>query len=130
MLGDQTRRFGHALLLTTLLGVVPAFAQGTEEAVPEPVVFLSSNMIQGDLLRVDIDARRFVIKQPNGSEVELLLNRRTAMAGATDVRDLATRTGARVSVKFSRHSGEKIATSIRVHPKRDSAQRREPPIPD
>jgi hypothetical protein len=129
MLEHRPRQFVHALLLTTLIGVVPTLAQGTQDPGPEPVVFLSSNMVQGDLLRVDIDAQRFVVRQPNGSEVELLLNRRTTMAGVSGVRELATRTGSRVSVKFSRHSGDKIATSIRVHPKLESGQRREQPMP-
>lgn len=115
-----------------MMGVAPAFAQdaqvlGSDAQVPapEPVVFLSSNMVQGDLLRVDVEAQRFVVKQQNGSEVELLLNRRTTITGVDDVRELALRAGSRVSVKFSRHAGDKVATHVRVHPKLDTGQRRE-----
>lgn len=109
-----------------LFGVAPAFAHDTQ-VPPEPVVFLSSNMVQGDLLRVDVEAQRFVVKQQNGSEVELLLNRRTTITGVDGVRELALRAGSRVSVKFSRHAGDKVATSIRVHPKIETGQRREFP---
>ena len=135
MRADRLRQIGLTTLLLALVGVAPLFAQDvqapdiqapdTQMTSPEPVVFLSSNMVQGDLLRVDVEAQRFVVKQANGLEVELVLNRRTTITGVDDVRELALRAGSRVSVRFSRHAGDKVATSIRVHPKIETVQRRE-----
>lgn len=124
------RQIGAVVVLAGLLAAAPARAQDApvvQAPVPEPVVFLSSNLVQGELLRVDIEAERFVVKEPNGSEMELLLNQRTAILGVDDIRELALRAGSRVSVKFSRHDGEKVATSVRVHPKIETRQRRYPP---
>ncbi len=129
ILADRPWQFGPAALFALFIGVAPAFAQDPQVPGPEPVVFLSSNMIQGDLLRVDVEAERLVLKPVNGAEVEVRFNRRTALTGVNNVRELASRAGARVSVKFSKHDGDKVATSIRVHPKLEVAQRRDQSMP-
>lgn len=126
---DRGRELGLAAVFAVLLGVAPTFAQDAQVLGPEPVVFLSSNMVQGDLLRVDVETSRLVVKPVNGEEVELRFNRRTALAGVQDVRELALRAGARVSIKFSKLEGDKVATSIRVHPKLEVALRRDQSIP-
>lgn len=131
------RQIGAVVVLAGLLGAAPAGAQDApvvqvppvaQAPVPEPVVFLSSNLVQGELLRVDVEAERFVVKEPNGSEMELLLDQRTTILGVDDIRELALRAGSRVSVKFSRDDGERVATSVRVHPKIETRQRRYPPL--
>lgn len=126
----RTDRRGHivpATLLVAALTASSALAGGRQDQQtvgPEPVVFLSSNLVQGELLRVDIDAERFVVREPNGSEMELALSERTRLLGVDDIRDLALHAGSRVSVKFARDDGDKVATSVRVHPKIETLQRR------
>lgn len=126
---DRPRQIGPAVLLAALIGAAPTLAQdrpAVQIPGPEPVVFLSSNLVQGELLRVDVEAERFVVKEQDSSEMELLLNQRTTITGVDDIRELAKRVGSRVSVKFSRHDGDKVATSVRVHPKIETYQRRDP----
>lgn len=118
------------MLLVAFIGAVPALAQeapAVQIPGPRPVVFLSSNLVQGELLRVDVEAERFVVKEQDGSEMELFLNQRTTITGVDDIRELAMRAGSRVSVKFSRRDGDKVATSVRVHPKIETFQRHDPP---
>lgn len=140
MRADRRPQIVPAALLAALIAAAPGFAQDVQVAMepaeapdvqaigPEPVVYLSSNLVQGELLRVDIEAGRFVVKQQDGSEMELSLGRRTTLLGAEDIRDLAVHAGSRVSVKFSRRDGDKVATSVRVHPKIETRQRRYPPL--
>jgi hypothetical protein len=78
-------------------------------------------MIEGDLVKVDGDAKLLVAKVADGSEVEFKYNDQTEITGAKDgAAGLATTKNARVRITFMEDAKTKAknATKIEVLPAR------------
>jgi hypothetical protein len=70
---------------------------------------------QGELVKVDADAKMIVIKSAEGAELQFAYTEKTEVAGAQDgVAGLATKAGTRVTVEYTEEGANKVATRIAV----------------
>jgi hypothetical protein len=73
-------------------------------------------MIEGELLRVDADAKTIVVKTASGSEEQLRYTDATKVNGADrGVAGLADTKGTRVTVRVTGEGADRVATEITVH---------------
>lgn len=71
---------------------------------------------RGELVRVDPDARRLVIKLAEGMEVPFVYTDHTKVIGSeTGVAGLAAMTGARVMVRYTTEGKDRVALEIDIH---------------
>jgi len=74
--------------------------------------------IQGDLLRVDTDAKTLVIQPTEGPDMQFIYNDETKVVGGDKgVAGLATMKGTRVTVTFKMQGKDRLATQIQIHPR-------------
>jgi hypothetical protein len=86
--------------------------QAQERKAPAPV--------QGELVKVDADAKQITVKIADGAEAQFLYNDKTEVTGAKDgVAGLATMTAQQVTVHFTEdaQTKAKVATRILIQPK-------------
>jgi hypothetical protein len=98
-------------VLALLVSAVPALAsQEPKPAPPQP--------IQGDLVRVDTEAKVVTVKAADGAEVQFQYNDSTEISGAKGAAGLATMKEGRVTVHFTEdaRTKAKLATRIIVAP--------------
>jgi YD repeat-containing protein len=104
---------GFAVLM---LAAGPVSAQ--QPPAEPPAAQEQPAMVEGDLSRVDADAKLLVVKTADGNEVQFSYDDKTEISGATsDAAGLATTTEGRVTVHFKEDAGSKLATKIIVQPK-------------
>jgi len=105
--------FAGLAVLALLVGIAPTFAsQEPQPRQPQP--------IQGDLVRVDTDAKALTVKVADGTEVQFQYNDSTEISGTTDAAGLATMKEGRVTVHFTEDATTKakLATRIIVEPRK------------
>ena len=103
--------FAALAVLALVAGVAPALAnQERQPQGPQPV--------QGDLVRVDNDAKMLTVKVADGTEVEFQYNDSTEISGAKGAAGLATMKEGRLTVHFTEDAKTKakLATRIIVEP--------------
>jgi hypothetical protein len=94
-----------------VLGAMPALAQ-------EPTV------AQGQLVRVDANAKTIAIRTAQGADMLFSYNEQTKVSGAGDsVAGLATMTGTELTIHFTKRQQENVATQIEVAKKPDTQAR-------
>ena len=72
------------------------------------------NIAQGQLLRVDADARKIVIQTAQGSQLQCTFNGDTRVTGSTDsVKRLPAKS--RLTVHYAKEDAQYLATEIEVH---------------
>ena len=98
--------------VTVILTAIPLLAQEPKAAQgPEPKV------VQGQLTRVDGEARTLAISAA-GSPMVFRYNNDTKVIGADKgVAGLATMTGTQVTVQYVEQDKDNIATQIEIHQK-------------
>lgn len=70
---------------------------------------------KGELVSVDDATKMITIKDDTGAELKFAYNDKTDVAGAKDgVAGLATKSGTKVTVKYTDEAGSKTATKIEV----------------
>ncbi len=70
---------------------------------------------QGELVKVDADAKMITIKNAEGAELQFAFNDKTEVVGAQDgVAGLATKAGTKVTVEYTEEGGAKTAARIAV----------------
>jgi hypothetical protein len=85
---------------------------GVAHALASP----GSAQVQGELIRVDVDAKTLVVKTAEGTELELAYTDQTEATGAGEgVAGLATKAGVQVTVDYTEDKDVKTATRILVH---------------
>jgi hypothetical protein len=86
----------------------PAMAQERPSAA-------KSLTAKGELVSVDDATKMITIKDETGAELKFAYNDKTDVAGAKDgVAGLATKSGTKVTVKYTDEGGQKLATKIDV----------------
>ena len=74
--------------------------------------------INGELQKVDVDAKTIAIKAADGTEVQFQYNDQTQVTGEQEnVAGLATMTGGLVTVYFKMEGNTRRATKIELHKK-------------
>jgi hypothetical protein len=104
-----------ALALAAALSVAPLIAQST----PPPMQMEKApTTMQGDLLRVNPDAKTVTIQPATGADQEFTYTDDTKVVGGDKgVAGLATMKGSRVTITFKTEGKERVATQIEVHPR-------------
>src|SRR4029453_1792989 len=70
---------------------------------------------QGELVKVDADAKMITIKNAEGAELQFAFNDKTEVVGAQDgVAGLATKAGTKVTIEYTEEGGAKLASRIAV----------------
>jgi hypothetical protein len=70
---------------------------------------------QGELVKVDADAKMIAIKSADGRELQFSYTDATEVSGSREgVAGLATKAGSKVTVHFTEKDGSKVATRIEV----------------
>ena len=116
---NPIKRTLFALSATALLAA-PSFALAQDPPPPaaqeRPAAqAASAASVQGELVKVDADAKSLTIKAADGKDMQFTYNEQTEVAGARDgVAGLATKAGSKVTVQFTEKDGAKIATKIEV----------------
>ena len=73
--------------------------------------------IEGDLVRVDAEAKKIVVKTADAGDVEFVYDENTEVTGAKDgAAGLVTMKEGRVTVHFTEDGGTKTATKIVIDP--------------
>ena len=70
---------------------------------------------EGELVKVDVNAKMITIKPAEGPEQQFTFNDETKVTGARDVAGLATMSGSAVKVSFRTN---RVATEIVIQPKK------------
>lgn len=105
---------GPVLAQTPAQPAQPAKPSPTQPAQPAA----QPTSVQGDLLRVDPDAKTITIQPAQGADQEFKYTEATKVVGGDKgVAGLATMKGAKVTVQFKTEGKDRIATQIEVHPK-------------
>ena len=106
-----TRTLTAFAVVTLILGAMPLLAQEKSAQGPEPKV------VQGQLTRVDGEARTVAISAA-GSPMVFRYNNDTKVIGADKgVAGLATMTGTQVTVQYVQQDKDNVATQIEIHQK-------------
>ena len=109
--------FAGLAVVALLASVAPGFAsQEPQPSQPQP----QSQSIQGDLVRVDADAKAVIVKAADGTEVPFQYDDSTEVSGAKGAAGLATMKEGRVTVHFKEdaQTKTKLATRIIVEPRK------------
>ncbi len=84
---------------------VPSFAQ-------------EQSVAQGQLLRLDTNAKKVVIRTDSGSQMQFEYTDQTQVNGADEsVAGLGTQAGTHVTVKYEKQETRLLAVQIDVHPR-------------
>ena len=82
-------------------------AQAPDPASPAP--------IQGDIVRVDADAKLLVVKPAEGADVEFTYNDSTEIVGAQEgAAGLATMKAGKVTVHYTEAGEKKVKTATKI----------------
>jgi hypothetical protein len=116
----QTQVMAASAALVLMLGVAPLLAQDTK--APPPAQSQSqaqeAKTAQGQLMRVDSDARTLTIQSAQGTPMVFRYTEDTKVVGADKgVAGLATMNGAQVTVHFVQRDKDNIASEIEIRQK-------------
>jgi hypothetical protein len=119
-MGTPQRLF---VVLTTLVLTIGTASFAAAQPPPEPAAPPQQEQAElraeGELLRVDTEAKTLTIRTSDGSEMEFSYNEATDVAGAQEeTAGLATETGSHVTVYFEQQGNARIATRIEVSARR------------
>jgi hypothetical protein len=90
-------------------------ARPTQPAVPPA----QPQSLQGDLVRVDLEAKTLTVAPSQGVEQTFKYTDDTKVIGAEKgVAGLATMKGSHVTVQFKVDGKDRVATQIEIHPRR------------
>jgi hypothetical protein len=93
------------VVLATVLLMVGGIAAVTQEP----------SIAEGQLLRVDGNAKTLMIRTADGTQMQFMYTDETTVTGAGDsISGLATMTGAAVTVAYTKKQQDNIATQIEV----------------
>lgn len=96
----------------------PSPTQAPAPASQEPRA-ARAEKAQGELVKVDVDAKTITIKSADGVETQFAYTEATDVGGARDgVAGLATKAGSKVTVHFTSDMGKKVATKIETSEKK------------
>jgi hypothetical protein len=111
--------FAGLAVLALLASVAPGFAS-QEQQPRQPQPQSQPQPIQGDLVRVDADAKALTVKVTDGTEVQFKYDDSTEISGAKGTAGLATMKEGRVTVHFKEdaQTKAKLATRIIVEPRK------------
>jgi hypothetical protein len=113
-------RTARALLafaaVAVILGAIPLLAQ--ESRNPPQAQAQQPKISQGQLMRVDTEARTLTIQPSQGSPMVFRYTPDTKVVGADKgVAGLATMSGAAVTVQYVLQDKDNVATQIEIHQK-------------
>lgn len=109
----QPVRFVFALLaVLALMASVPVLTSqaGQERQPPQS----QAQPIQGDLVKVDTEAKVLTVKVADGDEVQFQYNDSTEISGAKGAAGLATMKEGRVTVHFTEDAKTKAKLATRI----------------
>ena len=111
--------FAGLAVLALVVGVAPGLAS-QEQQPRQPQPQSQSQPIQGDLVRVDADAKALTVKIADGTELQFLYDDSTEVSGAKGPAGLATMKEGRVTVHFKEdaQTKAKLATRMIVEPRK------------
>ncbi|RPI26211.1 MAG: hypothetical protein EHM61_12360 [Acidobacteria bacterium] len=103
-----------AFLLFVLVGFAPAaLAQDESNTTPQDQTSMLELAVRGQLKSVDPDAKKLVVTDKDGADVEFSYDEKTEYSGQT-VEGIANSSGSQVRVFFREENGQKIATKVEV----------------
>jgi Cu/Ag efflux protein CusF len=111
----STKLFALVAVSTLAIGATPALAyqQAAPPAQERPAA--RAAQAQGELVKVDADAKMITIKNAEGAELQFAFNDKTEVVGAQDgVAGLATKAGTKVTIEYAEEGGAKLAKRIAV----------------
>lgn len=111
----STKLFALAAASLLTFGAAQSFAQqaGAPPAQERPAA--RASRAQGELVKVDADAKMITIKNAEGAELQFAFNDKTEVVGEQGgVAGLATKTGTKVTVEYTEEGGAKLAQRIAV----------------
>jgi hypothetical protein len=84
-------------------------------AMPQERSAAKSQSAKGELVSVDEATKMITIKDETGAELKFAYNDKTDVGGGVkDVAGLATKSGTKLTVKYTEEAGQKTATKIDV----------------
>src|SRR2546425_6524388 len=103
-----------AIYVTIALVSLP-LAYGQEKAAPEKAAPQAEKTFQGQLMKVDANAKTISVKGAGDAEMLFQYNDRTQVVGQKDIQGLATETGTQLRVTY-REAGpdSHMATKIEI----------------
>lgn len=114
-MASTSKLFAIVAASTLTIGASQALAQ---QAAPPPAQEQSAaraSRAQGELVKVDADAKMITIKNAEGAELQFAFNDKTEVSGEQGgVAGLATKAGTKVTVEYTEEGGAKLATRIAV----------------
>ena len=101
----------HALVVLAAIalfaGVMPVLAQ---EQAKE-----AATVAQGQLLRVDVNAKTLAIRSSDGNQMQFRYTEQTKVVGGDkSVAGLATMAGSPVTIRYTKQGADNVATEIEV----------------
>jgi Cu/Ag efflux protein CusF len=110
------------VVATSALLIAPAFALAQDPPPQQPPAqdrpaaqAAPASSAEGELVKVDADAKTLSIKSADGKEMQFTYTEATEVSGARGgVAGLATKAGSKVTVQFTEAGGAKTATKIEV----------------
>lgn len=109
-----TRTLVAAAAITFVVGITQASAS-LQTPAPQQAAPAQAMSAQGELVKVDVDAKTIAIKSSDGVELQFTYNELTQVKGAQEnVAGLASKTGTKVTVQYTVDKDTKTATSIEV----------------
>ena len=108
-----------AIAFATFVAASPVLAQTpAQPSQPAKPSAPAATSVQGDLLRVDPDAKTITVQPAQGADQEFKYTDDTKVVGGDKgVAGLATMKGSRVTVTFKTEGTSRVATQIEIHPK-------------
>ena len=109
---------GPALAQTPGQAAQPAQPGQAKPTQPAEQPKAPATSVQGDLLRVDPEAKTITIQPAQGADQEFKYTDDTKVVGGDKgVAGLATMKGSKVTIQFKAQGSDRVATQIEVHPK-------------
>lgn len=104
-----------AAVMMSLAAATPALAQQQGDTGREQQQTVE--VVDGELLKVDPDARTISVRAPGGAEIQFAYTNETVITGSEDqTQGLATIEGTHVRVYFTRSDDAYTATRVIVEP--------------
>ena len=91
-------------------------AQQAEKAVPTAQTQETTQIFEGELMKVDATAKTLSVKNSQGQENEFRYTDQTVISGANGVEGLATKSGTPVSVHFDTATRTAAKIEVRQRP--------------
>ncbi len=102
-----TRALVVLAAIALFAGVMPVLAQ---EQAKE-----AATVAQGQLLRVDVNAKTLAIRSSDGNQMQFRYTEQTKVVGGDkSVAGLATMAGSPVTIKYTKQGADNVATEIEV----------------